>query len=311
MSYSKEAISDSTPAVPTNAAPIMREEAVYDPYAVKVKTPLGQPVGQPDTSSGAKPEETKAPEETVKLSPAMAALARKEQKSRLLEKSLKEREAALEAKATKIAKLEAMEAKLAQKDYSALDDLVDYNEYSQYQVNKLNSNDPNAQALKKLESEVDGIKKAHQDNVTKQFEAAVSERRLAVKQLVETSADKFPGITKLKQQEAVVQHILDTWENDSEELSVEQAAKEVEDILEERAKHWASVLEIKKPEDMAPKEGEKKPLPAMKQGLKTITNQVTTGDIKRPVKSFQHMSDSERWAEARRRAEEKLQQSKG
>ena len=159
MAYSKEAISDTTPAITTNAPPVMREEAVYDPYATRSKpAPLptaGQPVNKEVTPQA---EEPKPAEETVRLSPGAAALARKEQKARLLEKSLKDREVALEAKAAKIAKLEAMEAKLAAKDYSGLDDLVDYNEYSQYQLNKLNSTDPSQQALKKLEAEVSGLK---------------------------------------------------------------------------------------------------------------------------------------------------------
>lgn len=301
MSYTREAISD-TPT-PTAMPAIMKDDVVIDPYSrSRPKTPIGQA-----DKSGTTAVETKPAAETVTLSPQVAALARKEQKFRQQEQALKDREAALEAKSAKIAKLEAMEAKLAAKDYSGLDEVgVDYNEYSQYQINKLNGSDPTQEAIKKLEAKLESVEKANQDNVSKQFEAAVNERRLAVKQLVETSSDKYPGITKLKQQEAVVQHILDTWEHDSKELSIEDATREVEEILVEKAKQWASVLDIKAPEAA----DQKKQLPPLKSGLKTITNQVTSGELKKPAKSFQGMSDSERYAEARRRAEEKLQQQK-
>jgi len=112
----------------------------------------------------------------------------------------------------------------------------------------------------------------------------------------------------LKMQEAVVQHILDTWEHDNIDLTPEQAAKEVEELLIERAnEEYAKLSGLSKIKSKSAVVDEKKQLPPLKQGIKTLTNNMTaTGEIKRPAKSFQGMTDNERWAEARRRAEEKL-----
>lgn len=300
MSYEVEAIADVGSTIP-NSTPIMREERIFDPYQNKPNKAL---IGQSDIERGVKPVETKAAEETVKLSPQMALIARREQKFRQEKAALQKERATVARDREEIAQLRAMKQKLEAKDYSALDDLVKYDEYSQYQVNKLNGIDPVRDEIQKLNSEIESLKKNSQENVELQFKAAVQERRTATQELV-NSTNQFPRIKKAQAHEAVVQHILDTWEHDSQELSVEQAAKEVEQILLEKAKQWASLLED---QEVQAKE-EKRTLPPLRQGLKTLTNQVTAGEIKSPRKSLYRMSsDSERWAEARKRAEEKLQQ---
>lgn len=312
MAYTREAIAETNSAIPTQAPVIMKEESVFSPYGnPKSKLTAAPDVGRPDND--ATPEETGTTEDTVKFAPQVAALARKEHKYRQQLQELKAKEVALEAEKAEIAELKALKSKLAAKDYSEVESLVNYDEYTQYLINKQSQTTPEQQALKKLEAEVEGVKKAHQDNVSKQFEAAVNERRVAAGKLLEGEAElpaskKAERLKKGMAQEAIVQHILDTWEHESKEITVEEAAKDVEQILMEKAKTWASLLGEEKKEEPA---DEKKQLPPLKQGLKTITNQVTAGDIKKPVKSFQHMSDSERWAEARRRAEERLKQNKG
>lgn len=299
MSYSKEAIADTPSANPNIPPPTFKEERIINPRRTP-KPVVQTESGQPDKDVGGS-EEPKPPVESVTLSPQMAALARKEQKTRQYEQKLKEREVALEKERLEIAEFKAMKEKLATKDYSAVENLINYDEYTKYLIEKSGTTTPEQEALKKLQTEVEDVKKAHQEDVSKRFEAAVADRRNAVNTLVDANPE-FASIKKLKMQEAVVQHILDTWEHDNAELSPEQAAKEVRDILKEKAAIWASVL------DEAPKDpvDEKKQLPPLKPAIKTLTNQMTTGEIKRPVKSFQHMSDAERWAEARRRAEEKL-----
>lgn len=304
MSYEREAIPDSvSPSLPSQQMPsVMKEEKVFSPYEIRRPKPL---IGQGDTNKASLPEESKAPEDAVRLSPQLAALARREQKFRQERQQFEKDRTQIAAEREEIAQLRAMKEKLAAKDYSGLDGLVNYDDYSQYQVNKLNGADPVQDELRKLQNEISEIKKSSEDNVTKQFEAAVNERRLATTELVDKS-DQFPRIKKAKAHEAVVQHILDTWEHDNKELSIEQAAKEVEEILLEKAKQWSALLEEEKKEA----EGEKRPLPPLKPGIKTLTNQVTSGDFKRPMKPLHQMSDSDRWAEARRRAEEKLQKGR-
>jgi len=261
--------------------------------------------GQPNISvaNNVSSEETQsAPVESVTLSPAAAALARKESKFRQQQQELKIQEAQLEADRKELADLKALKAKIAAKDYSGIENLVDYNDYTNYLIEKETSSTPEQQELKKLAAKLDGMEKAQQTDISKRFEAAVNERRNAVKALV-GSDDTYSTIKGMKAEETVVQHILDTWEHDSIDLTVEQASKEVEDLLQEKASRWASFSKEKTQASQ-----EKKELPPLKSGVvKTLTNNMApTGDIKRPQKSFEGMSEQERYKEAYRRAQEKL-----
>jgi hypothetical protein len=315
MAYTTEVIVNPNNPVSAQPSPQMREERVVDPYSSRAKAAkieaVQAKVGQSGINSAqeSKPveETTGTPEETVTLSPQMAALARKEQRFRQREQAIKDREIALEARNVKLAKLEAMETKLAAKDYSGIEELVKYDEYTNYLIEKESNLSPEQLAVKKLADEVEALKASQKDDVAKRFDAAVQERRKAVTELVATKPE-FSKIKKAKAEEAVVKHILDTWENDNEELSVEQAAKEVEEILTERAQSWKALLEDE-PSVQSVDDGEKKILPPLKPQIKTLTNNMAaSSEIKRPLKSFSNMSDAERYAEARRRADEKLKQ---
>lgn len=308
MSYERSPIADSNSAIPT-AAPIqMREEREIDPYASAARAlkaaatpPIGQQTINSETVNAT--EAPVVPAESVTLSPQMAALARKEQKFRQSEQALKAKEVALEAERAEIAELKAFKAKLAAKDFSGIESQVPYDDYTKYLIEKSEKLTPEQETLRALQAKVDGVEKAHKDDISKRFEAAVNERRKAVTELVETKPE-FASIKKAKAHEAVVQHILDTWEHDNIDLSPEEAAKEVAQELKERANSWKAILD-----EEAPPAGGQKQLPPLKPGLKTLTNNMAaTGEIKRPVKSFQNMTDVERYAEARRRAEEKLKQ---
>lgn len=314
MSYEKSAITESPSAIPSAAPLIMREEREVDPYRRTSGGGRNQiaATGQPNISSDkVSPEEPKdVPAETVTLSPQMAALARKEQKFRREQQELRTREAQLQAERKEIDELKALKAKLQNKDYSGIEDLVKYEDYTNYLIEKESSLSPEQVELKRLQAKVDGVEKAQKDDVTKRFEAAVSERRKAVTSLVESN-EEFSSIKELKMEEAVVQHILDTWENDNIDLSPEDAAREVEQELIERANKWTALSKLKA-KSAAPEAEEKKQLPPLKPGIKTLTNNMSaTGEIKRPVKSFQHMNDQERYAEARRRAEERIKLNGG
>lgn len=304
MSYEKVPVAETTSAIPTQAPLVMREDREVDPY--RSSKPVSRETnGQTIISDEKVPAEVPAiTAETVTLSPQVAALARKEQKFRREEQDFKAKAKALEAERAEIAELKALKAKLQAKDFSGIEDLVKYDDYTNYLIEKTNTSSPEALALKKLSEEVEGVKKSQKDDIEKRFEAAVQERRKAVTALVDSDAE-FSSIKELKLQEAVVRHILDTWENDGVDLSPEEAAKEVEKELLERAGKWSSLSKLKPKLD--PAVDEKKQLPPLKPGIKTLTNNMAaTGEIKRPARSFQHMNDTERYAEARRRAEEKL-----
>jgi hypothetical protein len=310
MAFEREAIAPSGPA-PVATQIEMREERVINPYQSRVKAKIvGATSHQENINTGtsAAPPATEAPQsETVTLSPAAAAIARREQKFRQQEQEFKAQKELLAKKETELNDVLSLKAKLEAKDYSAFDGKVDYQDYTNYIIEKSAKADPQAEKLRAIEEKIDSVEKAHREETSKRFEAAVSERRKAVDSLIEAKPE-FSRLKKAKATEHVVQHILDTWENDSVDLDPETAAKEVDQILKERAKQWAELLAEEKE---AATEADSKALPPLKTGVKTLTNSMTPpGEIKRPNKSFQGMSDSERYAEARRRAEEKLKQQR-
>lgn len=311
MAYEVEVIAPSV--TPTDASqsssPVMREEKVVSPYRLRTLASELAKTSQVNTEeqselAGAEVPATPPAEETVALSPQMAALARKEQALRRREQEFKSQLTSLEKDRAEIEELRQIKARIAAKDFSDIEKIIPYDGYTSYLLEKNAGASPEQQALKKLEAELEDVKRSRDDDSKRAFDAAVTERRNAVNSLVETS-EEFVSIKELGQQEAVVQHILDTWEHDDIELSVEQAAKEVEEAILERGKKWNSLSKLK----VVPPQEEKRQLPALKQGVKTLTNDMTTqGEATRPKKSFQGMNQEERYAEARRRAEEKIKQ---
>lgn len=268
-----------------STAPEMRAERVIDPHAYSTIKPAPLKTADPGQS---------AIKEELPLSPKLAALARKERENRHFEQKLKQEKQELESLRQKMAKYEEMEKKLTQKDYSAVDSLINYDDWTRYKLEQGVSVTPEQEKLRQLESKLDNVEKAHQEDTDRRFKAAVDERKRAVKQL----GPEYSAIHKLQLEEAVVQHILDTFEHDGKEISVEEAAKDILEEAKRRRTLWSEAFTEPVPEE--------KELPPLKPQLKTLTNQMTAGELKRPVKSYQHMTDAERWAEARRRAEERL-----
>ncbi|CAM6002764.1 unnamed protein product [Sphagnum balticum] len=300
MSYEKEPI---TEAVIQSNAPAELPIREFQSYAAPAKTKIP---GQALTSVE---EKAKTPvEESVTLSPQLTALARKEAATRQREAAIKEREKQLEAKLAQAQEYEELKTKLASKDFSAAEKLgLTYEEYANYQMQKLAGEDPQKQELEAIRSEVTALKKQQEESVSRQYDANVAEYKKAIATLVE-SEPKFSGIKKIGEQgrEAVLQYILDSFEEDGLELSVDQAAQDVQDFMKEEAKKMAVLLEDETPAVEAARK-----LPPPKVGMKTLTQQVTTSSERAPLKPLYRMSDEERWAEARRRVEARKQQAQG
>jgi hypothetical protein len=313
MAFEREAI-ESTSAIPTHPQAPLREERVLSPYQTdaqrlsKASAAVAARSGQPDkvSSAAAEPASTA---ESVTLSPQMAALARKEQAYRQREQSQKAKDAELQKALAEVSELKAMKEAIATEDYSKLEGIVPYDKFTAWKLAQLNGTDPTQQELKKIAGELETMKKSQQDDLSKRFDAAVEDRRKEVRKLAETNPE-FAPLKKggEKVMEAAVQHILSTWEHDNIELSPEQAAKEVTEEMKRR-RDWHNSLFEEAAAEPAAVEG--KQLPPLKASVKTLTNNMTTGEIKRAPKSFQGMSDNERYAEARRRAEEKLKSQRG
>lgn len=252
-------------------------------------------------------------EESVRLSPQVSALARKEQAFRQRELALKEREKALEEKLAKAERYSQLETGLAAKDYSKAEELgLSYDEYTKYLIEKQAGEDPNGQRFKVIEEEIQAFKKREEEKATMEYDETVAAYRdelsqgsespelQIVKKFKRTNTEtgkEFTGV------DVALQYILDSWEKDNKAVSVEEALKLTKELLTSEAKESAALLE-----GLEPKE-EKQSLPPPRAGARTLTQHMQpAGVTKQPAKSLQHLSESERYAEARRRVLERRTQ---
>jgi hypothetical protein len=260
---------------------------------------------QPETKSDISEETKPAPAEpkAVTLSPQLTALARKEAKFRQQEQAFKAREAEFQTKQAEAAKLLEIKEKLAKKDLSALDELgVTYEEYTNFKLNQAENEKPEVIAIKNLEQKLATLEEQQKANVNKQYEATVSQYRNEIKKLVATNPE-FTTVKELKAEEHVLQHILDTFEEDGEVLDVAQASKEIEDFLVEDALAMTKLSKVRA--KIAPPQEKKQTLPPPKQATKTLTNSVapTASETKFTGKQMQHLSPKERLLMAVQRAQ--------
>jgi hypothetical protein len=312
MAYTVEAI--ETGPVINNPSPInefdlpSKEFIGYDPKGTTSVT--GSPIEhkEPDPKQEDKPEDVKegaespATEESVTLSPKISALARKEQAARRREQALAQREKELADKLAKADKYEALQKKLAAKDYSAADELgMTYDEYTNYLLNKQKSDDPNESRFQKLERENAELKKAQEEKEIRDYQANQALWKQEISKAIDENPE-FKTIKKAKAQDLVLKHINDSFEEDDVELTVEQAAKEIEEGLKDRARKAAALLE----DEEKPKE--EKVLGPPKTSPKTITQNMTVTSHEKKPKPLHLMSEREQWEEAARRYQASRQQ---
>ena len=196
-------------------------------------------------------------------------------------------------------------AKAQQNAAEALKDLgLSYDEITELLLNQQNGSDP----VRALQTKVEQLEKSQEDNVNKQFEATIKQYQAEANKLIQSDPKKFFLIQKEEAHKAVVQHIVDTWEADPEQvLSVEEAANDIEEFLREEAKQKKAYLdELEGPkeptEETAPKQPAKK-LPPPQTAARTLTQQVESGTPAKNYQQFQHMSMKERLQAAIQKAQ--------
>lgn len=250
--------------------------------------------------------------ESVKLSPQISALARKEQAFRQREQAVKEREKALDARLADADQYSQLKAKISAKDYSAAEELgLTYEEYTKYLLDKQSGENPEDLRFKAMEDEIQALKKSKEESAAQEYEDTVAEYHKELKTLAD-SDPQFSKVKKFKETDSegkevtgidvALKLILDSWEEDGTEVTIEQALKDTELFFNEQATKWSALRDEPKEEQSA------KTLPPPKIGSKTLTQQMqATGIEKKPAKSLQYLSESERYAEARRRVLERRQ----
>lgn len=247
--------------------------------------------------------DTATPAESVKLSPQLSALARKEQAFRQRELAFKQREKDLEEKLKKAEQFEQLSSKMSSKDYSEAEKLgLDYEAYTNYKLNQSADKDPNAEELAAIKQELQDMKKKQEESSNQAFEETVQAWR---EDLTSTAAsDQFSNLRDFKREgsdgktfsgvEVALHYLMSAWEEDGRRLSAKEALEETQMLLKKESEMWTPFME-------KPKEEERR-LPPPRSGVNTLTNQMQPqGEISRPHKSLQHLSESERYAEARRR----------
>lgn len=248
-------------------------------------------------------------EESVRLSPAASALARKEQQFRQREQAFKQREQEFAAWKEKAEKYDQLTSKMSAKDYSEAEKLgLSYDEYTKYKLAQANGEDPVAQELAALKAKIDELTKGQEESANRDFEDSKSftqkEIAAAVSNNPEFSSIKHFGE---KGHQAVLQLMLDSLEEDGIEMTVEQACKDIEAEIVAQGKEYSALPKLK-PAPVA----QETELPQPKPSASTLTNNMLppSGD-QGPKKSLQHLSESERYAEARRRVLARRAQQQG
>ncbi len=312
MAFTTESI-DVAPVIarPTiNEFDLPTKEFVgYDPKGTTTIT--GSPIEpaeavpkQPVTDGTNKEaQEAPATEESVTLSPQISALARKEQAQRKREQALVQREKELASKLADAEKYAQLKSKLAAKDYSAADELgMTYEEYTQYLIDKQATADPAEARYRKMEEELSSVKKNQEEQVIKEYKANQALWKEEIAKVVDGNED-FSTIKDLNAYDTVLRHINDSFDEDGIELTAEQAAKEIEAALVERAEKFASITKIKNRAQDA------KVLGPPKASTKTLTQNMTVTSQKPSTKPFHLMSEAEQIQEAIRRVQAaKIQQ---
>lgn len=308
MGFTTEAI-DAAPAFQANNQPNQfdlpsKEFVGYDPAGKTtitgspIQRPAPENVKQGNTVEAAEPAEPAKPEESVTLSPQISALARKEQAQRQRERALAQREQALEARLADAEKYQQLKTKVAAKDYSAADDLgMSHDQYTQYLLDKQAGEDPAEQRYRKVESELERLKKNQEEQVIQDYAANQGLWKQEISKVVDAN-EEFSTIKEMGAHAAVLRLINESFDEDGVELSAEEAAKLVEDELFARAEKFTSVSKIKKKFESEPRV-----LGAPKSSPKTITQNMTVTSEKAKSKPFHLMSESEQIAEAIRRVQ--------
>lgn len=309
MAFTVEAIEVAPMPAQTNNQPNQfdlpsKEFVGYDPKGTTTIT--GTPnerasepnVKQENTVEVEAPAEPAKTEESVTLSPQISALARKEQAQRQRERALVQREKDFAAKLADAEKYAQLKSKIAAKDYSAADEMgLSYEQYTQYLLDKQNGEKPEEQRYRKVESELEALKKQQEEKTIQEYQANQALWKKEIAQVI-ASNEEFSTIKELKAESAVLKHINESFDEDGVELTVEQAAKEIEEHLVARAEKLASVSKLKKKFEAGPSV-----LGAPKTSPKTITQNMTVTSEKVKSKPFHLMSESEQIAEAIRRVQ--------
>lgn len=243
-----------------------------------------------------KVDEVLAVPEEKKLSPQYAQLAKREKDIRLKQEALKSEIAAFKASQEEFTKTHIPKDRFKKDPLAvALEAGLTQDELINIILNGQPKIDP---ALSEVQQKLSAIEKAQLEASEKSkkdqeaaYERAVSEIRSQAEALVASNAD-YETIKETGLTEAIVELIKQTYDTKGKLLSVEEAAKQVEEHLFEDAMKMATLTKVKAKLASPPPEAEqvedpnKKPslaeakAKAPQQQIKTLTNAATAAPSK-------------------------------
>lgn len=257
----------------------------------------GQEAVSEDTSVETKAAEPQVPDETNKK---FIQLAKQEKQLRLRQQQLAQQEQQWKAKEAELrAREEALtnQPKFDTTQYISKDRFLNdpvgvmeetgltYDQLTQKLLNPVQT-DPRMQAMvqkleakiAELEKQTENTQKTYQEQQTAQYQAAIKQIEADVKSLVYTDPS-FEAIKAAKATKDVVQLIEETYKQDGVLLSVEDAAKQVEDFLTEEYTKLANINKIKQriaqasaPRAQTTSVKTPEQQPKQQQPMKTLTN---------------------------------------
>jgi hypothetical protein len=234
--------------------------------------------------------EPAAPAIEERMSPKLLALAKKEKMQRERERQIAEREAKIKEQEEQYAKQYIPKDRITKDTLTVLEEMgITRDKLAELILNGPAPVDP---VINTLQSELNQIKsqlteseKRQQEQQAKAYENAVATIRNEAKQLIESNVE-FETIKETGNVEAVVELIKKTYEEENTLLTVEEAAKQIEEILVEEGLKYAGLNKIKA--KLTPQEAIAEAVQAQakpkevqvsgkpQQQLKTLTNAVAS-----------------------------------
>lgn len=244
-------------------------------------------------AEAASPEATKVESEEAApnpLSSQYAQLARKEKAIRAQARQLESERAAIQAQQAEIKAKEqryqelSLQERLKREPMAVLNELgVTYDQLTEAAINAPKPLDPlvaEQQAkIKSLEEKLDKLSKGIDDQRTDSYKQAVNQIKMETKHLV-NSDEQFETIKATNSYDDVVDLIEQTYKQDGVLLSVEEAAKAVEDYLVEEAVKIARLKKIQG--RLTPQQAKQVSVAPVETGnnkqgqMKTLTNNIAS-----------------------------------
>lgn len=222
--------------------------------------------------------------EQERLSPQFAALARKEKALRAEANKLKsERETWMQEQGKFKGSDYVPKERLQREAIQVLNEMgMSHDQIAQMLLSQPTAQDPRIPGLlakiEELQNQTNKIDSTLNDSQAKAVEGAINQIRNEAKILIDSDA-AYETIKASDGLESVVEHIKRTYEEDGVFLSVEDAAKEVEDALVEQAIRLAGLSKVKQ-KLQPPVEEQKLQQIRQSQPIKTLTHDMTSAPTK-------------------------------